>query len=119
MWRPLHRRQFVSACVHRPYLVHSQLLVLLCNPRVDPLRVGHVLEHHLGVVQLGLAEAQLEQLEVAQLALDAVVEVGEDAVGQQRAVLVDKQLLAAVDVHQHADDVRRPAALRRARCSAR
>lgn len=37
--------------------------------------------------------------------LGAVVELVQQAVSQQRAVLVDEQVLAAVDAHQEADDV--------------
>ena len=64
-------------------------------------------------MELRLAKPELEELQVANLALRVVVELREDAVGQQGAVLVDEELLAAVDVHQHADDVRRATALRR------
>lgn len=37
--------------------------------------------------------------------LSTVVELVQQAVSQQRAVLVDEQVLAAVDAHQEADDV--------------
>lgn len=37
--------------------------------------------------------------------LSAVVELVQQAVGQQRAVLVDEQVLAAINAHQEADDV--------------
>lgn len=37
--------------------------------------------------------------------LSTVVELVQQAVGQQRAVLVDEQVLAAIDAHQEADDV--------------
>lgn len=37
--------------------------------------------------------------------LSTVVELMQQPVGQERAVLVDKQVLAAIDAHQQADDV--------------
>ena len=77
--------------------------------RVEPLRVGDVLEHDLALVERRLAETQLEELEVADLLLGLVGESREQAVGEKGAVLVDEELLRAVDVHQHRDDVGSPA----------
>lgn len=37
--------------------------------------------------------------------LSTVVELMQQSVGQERAVLIDKQVLAAIDAHQQADDV--------------
>mmetsp|Transcript_13799 Transcript_13799/g.35456 ORF Transcript_13799/g.35456 Transcript_13799/m.35456 type:complete len:388 (+) Transcript_13799:348-1511(+) len=81
--------------------VHRQPL----DVGVDAFRVGDVLQHHLAAVQVGVAEAQLEQLQRADLALRIVVRLREQLLREHGSVLVDEQLLAAVDTDEHVDDV--------------
>ena len=84
----------------------AAVLAAVVQGRVDPARVADVLEHDLALVQRGLAETELQQLQVPDLLFRLVGELGQEPVGQQGPVLVDKQLLGPVYVDQHGDYVR-------------
>ena len=67
---------------------------------VDALRVVHVLQHHLALVQRRLAESKLQQLQRVRLAIDVIPHLVQQTLRQHVTVLVDEQLLTPVDAHQ-------------------
>ena len=75
---------------------------------VDSFRVAYVLQHHFALMQGGVAESELEQLQVPDFLIGVVSEMRQQTVGEQGPVLVDKELFGAVYVDEHGYDIGSP-----------
>lgn len=98
--RPELRRDY-----HRGQRPVLRVLGVLFYVLVDAFRVLHVLQHHFAVVELRVAETQLEQFEVPYFLFRVTRALRKQAISQKRPVFVDEELFAAVDADQHRNDV--------------
>lgn len=90
---------------------------------VHASRVLHIFQHYFTIVQLRVTKPKkeqiyyaakkilirelpsLEQFKIADFLVSVVIELRQKPVSKKDAVLVDKQLLAAVYTDQHGNDI--------------